>query len=250
MTRQHSIRELDYQLTPIGELILRCRSSPHVPDGLVYEVKLGGEMLMSSSVNESERALSRLALERWGPYECDVLIGGLGLGYTAAAALEHPQVRRVDVIEFLAEVIGWHRRRLVPAASRLLDDPRCALIRADFFEHVARAGPSRRYDVILVDIDHSPECWLDPRHGEFYTAPRLGTLATHLNPGGVFGLWSASEPAAEFMQLLKNAFAWVQSHEVRFFNPHITGDDTNWVVLAQRDGGPRVRGRDGANGPD
>jgi spermidine synthase len=229
------IWELDYQRTPMGELILRSRRSPRVPEGLVYEVKLGDEMLMSSSVNESERALARLALERRGGEPCDVLVGGLGLGYTAAQVLEYPQVRCLDVIEVLAPVINWHRKLLVPAAARLVGDSRCTLIEDDFFNRVASAATeqSRRYDVILVDIDHSPYCWLHPEHGKFYTEERMTRLTTHLRPGGCFGLWSADEPSAEFLALLGRVFAGVESHEVQFVNPHISQRDSNWIVLAQ-----------------
>ncbi len=88
LTAMKTIEELDYQKTPLGELVLRRRRSPSVPDEPVYEVKLGDEMLMSSSVNVSERALATLALDQWGDGPCDVLVGGLGLGYTAAAALD------------------------------------------------------------------------------------------------------------------------------------------------------------------
>lgn len=236
------IRELDYQRTPIGELVLRCRKSPRVPDALVYEVKLDNEMLMSSSVNESEQALARLALDRWGPAPCDVLVGGLGLGYTAAAALDYPQVRRLDVLELLAPVIGWHRARLVPAADRLVDDPRCSLIQGDFFEHTRAAPPAgeKRYHLILLDIDHSPDRWLHARHAQFYTPPRMAAFSEFLRPGGLFGLWSAEEPSADFLELLGRVFESVNLHEVPFFNPHIGEDDSNWIILAKR-GGRRER---------
>ncbi len=79
--------ELDYQETPLGELVLRRRKSPSIPDELVYEVTINGEMLMSSTVNASERALARLALAGRDDRPLDVLVGGLGLGYTTAAAL-------------------------------------------------------------------------------------------------------------------------------------------------------------------
>jgi hypothetical protein len=83
-----ALEELDYHQTPLGELILRRRLSPSAPGEPVYEVKLNDEMLMSSVVNASERAMARLALELLADRPCDVLVGGLGLGYTAAAALE------------------------------------------------------------------------------------------------------------------------------------------------------------------
>ena len=229
-----SLEELDYRMTPLGELILRRRHSTAVPDP-VYEVKLDGVMLMSSTVNASERELARLVLEPWGAEPCDVLVGGLGLGYTAAAALEFPAVRRLVVVELLAPVLEWHQKRLVPMADRLLDDPRCTLVEGDFFRLFAPAAAgsgSGSHDVILLDIDHSPESWLQPGHEGFYTTDGLRGLAEHLRPGGVFGLWSASEPSQQFLDLLASVLPNVRSHEVSFSNPHLGTIDSNWVVVA------------------
>ncbi|MCD4824191.1 MAG: spermidine synthase [Phycisphaerae bacterium] len=224
--------ELDYQKTPLGELVLRRRESPAVPDELVYEVTIDGEMLMSSTVNASELALARLVLEGRGDQPCDVLVGGLGLGYTAAAALEFPNVRRLVVVELLAPVISWHRERLVPMADKLIDDPRCSLVAGDFFEYVKPGSSTQRYDAILLDIDHSPEFLLHARHGEFYNADGLRDLADCLQPNGVFALWSAWKPAAEFFDALGTVFPSVQDHEVSFFNPHVNEMDSNWVIIA------------------
>lgn len=227
--------ELDYQQTPLGELILRRRRSPSHPDEPVYEVKIDDQMLMSSVVNASERELARLALAGLKDRPCDVLVGGLGLGYTAAAALEYPNVRSLVVIELLAPVIDWHRRRLVPMAGRLLDDARCSLQPGDFFErvgpgHAAPSGP--RYDAILLDIDHSPESWLRAPHGAFYTEPGLRGLLAHLWPGGVFGLWSAAAPTEPLLDLMRSVFPTVRSHEISFYNPHLSVTDSNWVIIA------------------
>jgi len=120
-----SIEELDHRQTPMGELVLRRRRSASVPDEPVYEVKLDDEMLMSSTVNASERALARLTLERRSDEPCDVLVGGLGLGYTAAAALEFACVRRLVVVELLTPVIAWHlsRHRTLDPGNRLALEP-------------------------------------------------------------------------------------------------------------------------------
>ncbi len=226
--------ELDYQKTAMGELILRRRRSLSLSDGLVYEVKLNDEMLMSSSVNASERALSRMVFEAWGDRPCDVLVGGLGLGYTAAEALCFDNVRSLVVIEMLAPVIEWHRRRLVPAAAGLMEDPRCSLVEGDFFEYVRRGstGCDRRFDIILLDIDHSPESWLQERHGDFYSRQGLSSLSARMQPGGLFGLWSASRPEADFLGILEGAFESARTHEVTFFNPHIGEMDSNWIIIA------------------
>lgn len=234
MTRM--IEELDYQLTPLGELVLRRRWSPNVPGGLVYEVKLGDEMLMSSSVNASERALATLAMSTLGARaNCDVLVGGLGLGCTAAAVLDFTNVRRMDVIELLTEVIEWHRAALVPLAKRLMSDSRCSLIQGNFFEWVgkSRGDADSAYDVIIFDIDHSPDCLLQLAHAEFYTRDRLRCAASHLSDGGVFGLWSAILPSEEFVQVFRESFDSVRLHEISFLNPHISEQDSNWILLGK-----------------
>jgi len=230
------VEELDYQKTALGDLVLRRRRSPSVPDALVYEVKLDDEMLMSSSVNASERELARLVLEGRQDRELDVLVGGLGLGYTAAAALEYANVRRLVVVELLGPVIGWHRRRLVPAAEALMEDGRCSVVEGDFFEYVARPHGEDRYDVILLDIDHSPDCWLGPSHRDFYTPEGLRGLTGCLGAGGVFGVWSAWKAPKEFVEMLGCLFASVREHEISFYNPHISDTDTNWVITAELGG--------------
>ena len=82
------VEELDFQPTPLGDISLRRRSEPRLDGLLIYEVKLGDEFLMSSLFVEGEAQLSRLALGTQDRSELDVVVGGLGLGYTAAAAME------------------------------------------------------------------------------------------------------------------------------------------------------------------
>ena len=82
--------ELDYQITPLGEISLRRRAEPRLNGEILYEVKLGDEFLMSSLFTEAEVQLSRLALAMLEGIELDIVVGGLGLGYTAVAALGKP----------------------------------------------------------------------------------------------------------------------------------------------------------------
>ncbi len=225
--------ELDYQKTPIGDIVLRRRTAPARPDEVIYEVTIDSEMLMSSTVNASERALAHLALEGREDRPLNVLVGGLGLGYTAAAVLEHANVRSLVVVELLAPVVAWHRRRLVPLAGALVDDPRCLLLTGDFFEHIGQAAAQPLYDAILLDIDHAPDCLLHERHAGFYGTDGLQRMARCLRPGGVFALWSAWKPAAEFIDLLQVVFSSVKEHEVSFFNPHLNKSDANWIIVAE-----------------
>src|ERR1700680_424162 len=147
---------------------------------------------MSSAFTVAEIELARLGLAALARTDLDVVVGGLGLGYTAQAVLENPDVRSLIVVDALAEVIEWHQRGLIPLGRQFSSDPRCRLVNADFFALSHSAGgfdsdaPRRRFDAVLVDIDHSPTNLLHPRHAALYAPEGLARLAEHLRPGGVF----------------------------------------------------------------
>ena len=132
-----TIEELDFQQTVLGELILSRRRLRSAQDSWVYEIDLDGRFLMSSTVRVSEEALAKRALELLDGDDWRVLVGGLGLGYTAAAALTFPEVDRLDVVEFLPEVIAWYERDLVPMTATLADDSRCHIFQGDCFSVAA-----------------------------------------------------------------------------------------------------------------
>lgn len=229
--------EIDWQPTPIGEISLRRRRHPVSGDD-VYEVKLGDDFLMSSLFTTGEIALTELALAKLPDTELDVAVGGLGLGYTAQAALDDPRVRSLTVIDALAEVIDWHQRGLVPLGTRLSSDARCHLMHGDFFALAAGScgldpkKPGRRFHAILLDVDHSPRHVLHPRHAALYQPAGLRALAEHLHPGGVFALWSNDPPDQQFTSALAEVFAQTAAHVVDFDNPLQGGTSTNTVYLA------------------
>jgi spermidine synthase len=225
--------ELDWQSTPLGDLTLRRRTEPAI--GVeVYEVKLGDEFLMSSLFTVAEEELATLGLAAVEGHDLDVLVGGLGLGYTAVTALRDPRVRSLTVVDALPAVLDWHRRRLLPASAALVDDDRTELVVDDFFERMRREPASRapRYDAILVDIDHSPRHRLHPSHADLYTAAGLRALARHLTADGVFALWSDDPPDAEFSALLAEVWTRTNAHVVSFDNPLTGGVSTNSVYVA------------------
>ena len=234
--------ELDYQETPLGAISLRRRSEPRLGGKVLYEVKLGDEFLMSSLFVEAEEELAALALQSLNAEELDVVVGGLGLGYTAAKALENEAVRSLLVIETMAPVISWHRLGLVPLGDKLALDSRCSLVHGDFFELAASSGgfdadnPDRLFHAVLLDIDHSPSHWLDTGNSAFYTGAGLTALAAALHPGGVFGLWSNDPPDEAFMSLLNEVFASAEFHLVTFPNPYTGGQSSNTIYLAYRAG--------------
>ena len=239
--------ELDYQKTPLGDISLRRRSEPRLNGKILYEVKLNDDFLMSSLFTEAEIQLARLGLAALrsnrgrnfnsDPY-LDIIVGGLGLGYTAVAVLEDPSVKSLRVIDVMKPVIDWHQRGLVPLGEKLTSDPRCTLVHADFFEVATSSGgfdpsdPDRLVHAVLLDIDHSPSHWLNSGNSIFYTESALTKMAEKIHPGGVFGLWSNDPPEDEFTNLLDSVFELTESHIVTFPNPYTGGESTNTVYLA------------------
>jgi spermidine synthase len=202
---------------------------------------------MSSLFTESEVQLARLGLSALkgdgddGVRKLDIVVGGLGLGYTAVAVLQDPSVRSLMVVEVMEPVIGWHRRGLVPLGTELTSDERCTLVHADFFDLAAserssfdRAAPDSRVHAVLLDIDHSPSHWLNPANSAFYKTPALRNMADKLHPGGVFGLWSNDPPDREVTRLLDSVFVSSEFHTVTFANPYTGGESSNTVYLARK----------------
>lgn len=192
---------LDHADTPIGTLYLGRRPGPPGVEW-VYEIQISGNLLMSSLNNISERALSSVGLElHTGTGPLRVLIGGLGLGYTAEAALESDRVSLVRVIEKMPFVTGWLKDGLLPLSSLFNNDKRVEIVQADAYEILL--GPATElYDLILVDVDHSPGDRLAEDDGHFYSETGQRLVAKHLAPGGVLGVWSAwdDEPFTEVLQ--------------------------------------------------
>jgi spermidine synthase len=232
--------ELDWCPTPMGEISLRRRLEPTLQVD-VYEAKLGDEFLMSSLFTIGEIALADVALAAVDGTALDVVVGGLGLGYTAHAVLRDARVRSLHVVEALGEVIGWHRRGLLPLSHELTSDRRCTFVEGDFFAMVAtgsRFGPDapERHDAILVDIDHTPRHLLHPSHAGFYGLEGQRRVAARLNPRGVFGLWSDAAPDEDYIHVAEQVFASCEAHVVTFPNPLTGGEAANTVYVATVDG--------------
>ena len=226
--------EIDFQPTPIGDISLRRRRLLSL-DRDVFEVKLGDEFLMSSLFTAGEEALAVHGLAGTAGDGLDVLVGGLGLGHTAHAALQDPRVRSLTVVEALGPVIAWHRRGLVPLGRALSDDARCGFLQGDFFALAAGEGfgGGRRFDAVLLDIDHSPEALLNAAHGRFYTPEGLGELARWLRPDGVFARWSDAPPEGRFQAALGAVFASAEARVVEFDNPLQGGTASCTIYLAR-----------------
>ncbi len=218
--------------TDMGTLMLRRRWSPALERD-VFEMTLDGKLMMSSAVNISEQALAERALVSLPEKPLRVLIGGLGFGFTALAALADSRVQDLTVMERLAPVIQWHRSGLLPWSDALTSDPRLQIVEGDFFAAMAPgAKPGARYDAILIDIDDSPALLWHNRHSVFYEARGLEALHCQLQPAGVLALWCATHPGQTFMRAVHAVFATASLVEVPFENPCVRQSVTDYIVLA------------------
>ncbi|MEP3275659.1 MAG: spermidine synthase [Stappiaceae bacterium] len=235
-------KEIAYCPTPIGVVSLRRRRILSL-DQDVFEILLDDEHLMSSLFITSEIALANLALAELEGNELDIVVGGLGLGYTARAVLDHDTVGSLTVVEMLEPVVAWHEDGLLPLEPGLAEDPRCKFVCGDFFslaqsaEGFDRKKPGRRYHAILIDIDHTPERLLDQRSQNFYSPEGYDRLANHLHPGGIVGLWSDEEPDEAITNVLGQSFSEAWAAPVVFANPlQDNRPVTQTVYLARKAG--------------
>jgi spermidine synthase len=202
-----------------GELVLRG-------DGRHFEIISNGVFLMDTRAGESERLLVRAALDRAGR-PCDVLIGGLGVGFSLAEALRSPHTRTVTVIEREAAVIGWHATHLRPYSGGALSDPRVTVECADLLEWLR--GGTGAFDVVCLDIDNGPDWTVIESNAVLYGPPGLDLVAARLRPGGVLAVWSAGAAPA-FEALLRARFAGVTACPVQ-----VARGEPDLVYLASTD---------------
>jgi spermidine synthase len=222
---------LAYEQSPLGPLCLRRRELLSIPGTVVTEITLNHEFLMSSHYTESEEALARLALEMHTGGELRVLIGGLGLGYTAAATLESSRVNEVVVVELLPQVVAWLEQDLLPLSAPLKADRRFYVEVGDFFARTS-SPPARRFDLILVDIDHAPDHQLDHANLSFYSPEGVATVRAHLAPHGVLAVWSSAD-SDSFRRALEQSFHEVRVEAVTFHNDLVDETITDRIFLAR-----------------
>lgn len=241
---QPIFEEIDFQQTPLGDISLRRRSEPRLDNVIIYEVKLNEEFLMSSLFTEAEIQLSILGLnivqETFPDNEnLNIIVGGLGLGYTAATVLENSAVASLNVIDVMQPVINWHKQKLVPLGETLISDARCRLTHANFYElaKLKNCGfnsnnPNQLAHAVLLDIDHSPSHLLNDDNASFYTKEGLENLANKIHSKGIFGLWSNELPDHAFIELLDSVFESSNAHIIKFPNPYTQEEAINTVYLS------------------
>lgn len=169
-------------------------------------IRVDGRELMSSRMHGSEDALADLAFDRLGPRPgLRVLIGGLGMGFTLAAALRRAAAdTEVVVAELVPTIVAWNRGPLGPLADHPLRDPRASVFEGDVRAPIA-ARPGA-WDAILLDVDNGPHGLTHEDNDWLYGWHGLKAAYAALRPGGVLGVWSAAPDDRFTRRLIRAGF--------------------------------------------
>lgn len=213
--------------------------------GREFSIRVAGCELMNSRVHGSEDALAELVCARLvGRPAPKVLIGGLGMGFTTAAALQRLDAQaRVEVAELVPAVVTWNRGPLASLAGHPLQDSRVSVREID----VARILQTEQhaYDAILLDVDNGPDGLTRTGNNWLYSKAGLRAAYGALKPSGILAVWSAS-PDLTFAKLLRQTGFTVEEATVRARGRK--GGSRHLIWLAER-GKNRVAGIDTALPP-
>ena len=188
--------------------------------GELFSIKIPGRGdLMNSRVHGSEKALAELACENLRRNANPrLLIGGLGMGFTLAAALKMVgPAAEVVVAELVPEVVTWNRTLLSALAGDPLADQRSRVFVGDVADLIRQEQAG--FDAILMDVDNGPEALVRRENNWLYSSAGLKATRTALRPRGVLAVWSSS-PDRPFSKRLQQAGFDVREHTVR---PHRAG---------------------------
>lgn len=172
-----------------GELVLRERRTEGGP--VTLELRANGVFVMNTLETSSERALAATALSLV-PDPRDVLVGGLGLGFTMHEVLADSRVEKCVVVEIEQVLVDWMRDGTIPHGPALLADDRVTVVVADIAVAVAEVRPAS-YDLVLLDVDNGPGYLVHEINSALYRPPFVESARAALRPGGALVVWSASE---------------------------------------------------------
>jgi spermidine synthase len=178
--------EIARATTSRGEVVLRSRQEQ---TGLVLELRVNGVFVMDTQETTTEQALATTALELVEDPR-NVLVGGLGMGYTAHALLGDVRVERVDVVEIEGALITWMRDGTVAHGPSLLADQRIRIVEADIATAVQEVHEPT-YDLVLLDVDNGPGQLVHQQNAQVYETAFLEHCRDILSPGGILVIWSA-----------------------------------------------------------
>lgn len=215
------LEELGRHLGPRGEVVLQRRRAA---TGSTEELIVNGVFAMDSAETSTERRLAEFATRAAGRR---ILVGGLGLGYTAAEILA-ADVDRVDVVEIEACLVDWARAGLTPTLAAVAGDPRAHLHVADVGSVLADQGPAGPWDAIVLDVDNGPDFLIHAANDALYDLAGLQTAYGRLAPGGTLAIWCQG-PSADLLAALRRISAGAQENH---FAVHRAGRDFGYVIYA------------------
>jgi spermidine synthase len=172
--------------------------------GEEWMVRCDGKPLMSTRQHGSEEALAALALEKL-KHPKRILVGGLGLGFTARAALDRiGKDAEVVIAEFTPALVEWNKKHVGEFAGNPLEDPRATVLHVDAVKEIYRAP--RAWDALLLDIDNGPAAMVHDSNHRLYSASGIAACYAALRPGGALSVWSSGPDAAYLKRLIKAGF--------------------------------------------
>lgn len=209
-----------------GELVLRRRRDDGGP--AVLELRANGVFVMDSAEFSSELALASAALELVDEPR-DVLVGGMGLGFTMHQVLADQRVERCTVVEIEEALVGWMRDGTIPHGQSMLADARANPVVADITVALVEADDAS-YDLILLDVDNGPDFLVHESNARIYEPEFLGHARRILRPGGSLAIWSMDE-AHGLQQTMAAVFDDVSAHpqSVRLQDR----DEQYWLVVGR-----------------
>ena len=179
-----------------------------------FSISVKNDELMNSRMHGSEDALAELACKRVADRDAPrILVGGLGMGFTLRAALDHlGKTAEVVVAELVPAVVKWNRTHLAELADHPLDDPRTTVRESDVGLVIREKDET--FDAILLDVDNGPDALTHEGNDRLYTRGGINAAKTALKPGGILGIWSA-EPDPSFTKRLRGAGFSIEEVSVR-----------------------------------
>jgi len=194
------VRRLAEARSARGEIVLTQRRSGDEP---VLELRVNGVFVMDTVETSTEVALAAAALDLVDDPR-SVLVGGLGLGFTARRVLADPRVESLTVVEIEEAVVAWMRDGTIPHGPALLADGRLRIVEADLALALADA-PNASFDLVLLDVDNGPGNLVHDGNRALYQEPFLTRVRETLRSGGVLVIWSAA-PAPELQAAMEATY--------------------------------------------
>jgi spermidine synthase len=216
--------EIDRAMIPghEGEVTLLKR-------GAEFSIRTANAELMNSRVHGSEDALAELTCRRLKRNSGQrILIGGLGMGFTLAAALGQSEPdTRITVSELIPAVVRWNRKHLGHLAGMPLDDPRVSIAEEDVGQTISKMKSA--WDAILLDVDNGPAGLTRKANDRLYGRSGLKAARVALRPGGILAVWSSGADEV-FTRRLKQCGFQTETVTVRARKPGKGARHTIWLA--------------------